>query len=64
MLTETTAQIFSGTYVMAPATSVGTGNYVVFRGLLGAGFTLTATPGASTSTVRRAPVNGLQIVGH
>jgi len=38
----------------------GTGNYVVFRSLTAASFTLTATPGASTPS--RAPVNGIQIV--
>ena len=62
-LTETTAQVFSGTFVMAPATAGGSGNYVVFRGIRGTTFTVTATPGASTSMFMRAPVNGLQIVG-
>jgi hypothetical protein len=38
----------------------GAGNYIVFRNLTTASFTLTATPG--TGTNMRAPVNGLQIV--
>jgi hypothetical protein len=38
----------------------GTGNYIVFRKLTGAAFTLTATPG--TNTPARAPIDGLQIV--
>jgi hypothetical protein len=51
---------FSG-YVLAPAG--GMGNYIVFRGVTGASFTLTATPGTSTPANRqRAPVNGIQIV--
>jgi len=62
-LSETMAQIFSGTFVMAPGTAGGAGNYVVFRGIRGAAFTLTSTPGASTSMFQRSPVNGLQIVG-
>ena len=44
--------------VAAPAG--GAGNYVVFRNLTSASFTLTATPGTGSPT--RAPVNGLQIV--
>jgi hypothetical protein len=46
------------TFTLAPAG--GAGNYIVFRNLTGATFTLTATPGTGTNT--RAPVNGLQIV--
>ena len=42
------------------AANGGTGNYVVFRGVKGPSFTLTATPG--TGAVNRAPVNGIQIV--
>jgi hypothetical protein len=42
------------------ASDGGYGNYVIFRGLGDATFTLTATPG--TGTVTRAPVNGIQIV--
>jgi len=38
----------------------GTGNYIVFRKLTGAAFTLTATPG--TTTPARAPIDGMQIV--
>lgn len=52
-----TATTFKG-YTLAR--NGGTGNYVVFRNLTAASFTLTATPG--TSTPSRAPVNGIQIV--
>jgi hypothetical protein len=45
-----------GGYKLAPAG--GAGNYIVFRKLTDAFFTLTATPG----TGARAPVNGIQIV--
>jgi hypothetical protein len=45
-------------FTLAPAG--GAGNYIVFRNLTAATFTLTATPGTGTQT--RAPVNGLQIV--
>ena len=45
-------------FTLAP--SGGAGNYIVFRNLTAATFTLTATPGTGTNT--RAPVNGLQIV--
>lgn len=45
-------------FTLAPAG--GAGNYVVFRNLTTAAFTLTATPGTGTNL--RAPVNGLQIV--
>ena len=45
-------------FTLAPAG--GAGNYIVFRNLTTATFTLTATPG--TGTNKRAPVNGLQIV--
>jgi len=38
-----------------------TGNYIVLSGIVGSGFTLTATP--TTGAVPRAPVNGIQIVG-
>jgi hypothetical protein len=47
-----------GSFTLAPPG--GAGNYIVFRNLTGATFTLTATPGTGTNT--RAPVNGLQIV--
>ena len=45
-------------FTLAPAG--GAGNYIVFRNLTAATFTLTATPGTGTNV--RAPVNGLQIV--
>jgi hypothetical protein len=45
-------------FTLAPAG--GAGNYIVFRNLTAATFTLTATPGTGSQT--RAPVNGLQIV--
>jgi hypothetical protein len=45
-------------FTLAPAG--GAGNYIVFRNLTAASFTLTATPGTGNAT--RAPVNGLQIV--
>jgi len=48
---------FTG-FVLAPAG--GSGNYVVFRNVIGSAFTLTATPAGGTIT--RAPVNGIQIV--
>jgi len=46
-------------YVVAP--DGGSGNYVVFRGLMGAGFTLQVKPDAG-GTVFRSPINGIQIV--
>jgi hypothetical protein len=49
---------FSGTFTQSSGTS---GNFVKFT-VSGTGFTLTATPGASTGATRRAPVNALQIV--
>ena len=45
-------------FTLAPAG--GAGNYIVFRNLTAASFTLTATPGTGNPT--RAPVNGMQIV--
>jgi hypothetical protein len=45
-------------FTLAP--SGGAGNYVIFRNVTGAAFTLTATPGTGPQT--RAPVNGIQIV--
>jgi hypothetical protein len=45
-------------FALAPAG--GAGNYIVFRNLTAATFTLTATPG--TGSAQRAPVNGVQIV--
>lgn len=56
--TQGPGQNFGGTYVMG---SGGAGNYLLFHGLSGSSFTLTATPGAATK-LPRCPVNGLQIV--
>ena len=50
---------YAGTYTQA--VGGGSGNYVVFRGLNTASFTLSATPGTATGA-RRAPINGVQIV--
>jgi hypothetical protein len=47
-------------YMLAP--NMGAGHYIVFRGVTGASFTLTAAPIAATASRFRAPVNGLQIV--
>jgi len=52
-----TATTFGGFSLVGAS---GAGNYVVFKNLTGASFTLTATPG--TGQTPRAPVNGLQIV--
>jgi hypothetical protein len=54
--TGPTPSTFPG-FMLAPATG-GEGNYVIFRNLTGASFTLTAAPG----TGMNAPVNGIQIV--
>jgi hypothetical protein len=54
--TGPTSATFSG-FTLAPAAG-GEGNYVIFRNLRSASFTLTANPG----TGMHAPVNGLQIV--
>jgi hypothetical protein len=51
------ATTFPG-FMLAPAG--GSGNYVVFRKVIGSTFTLLATP--DTGSAPRAPVNGLQIV--
>lgn len=56
-ISETGPSSFSGFAQASPGVS---GNYLVFRKVVGAGFTLTATPGMGTQT--RAPVNGMQIV--
>lgn len=53
---------FEGAFVQAGSSEVG--NYVVFTNLTGSSFTLNATPGVSTDTTPRAPLNGLQIVAH
>jgi hypothetical protein len=52
-----TSATFTG---FSQARDGGAGNYIVFRKLTGATFTLTATPGTSAPT--RAPVDGMQIV--
>jgi len=57
--TGPTSTTFPG-YTLAP--SMGAGNYVVFKQLSSATFTLTATPGTGSGTQTRAPVNGVQIV--
>ena len=49
---------FSGTFTQANNSA---GNYVLFT-ITATGFTITATPGASTDSVPRAPVNAIQIV--
>jgi hypothetical protein len=48
---------FPGFTLAAPG---GAGNYVIFRNVSGAAFTLTATPVTGTQT--RAPINGIRIV--
>lgn len=55
--TQTHAPIaaFDGTYVLGPQ-----GDYLVFEGVMGDGFTLEATP--TTPALFRAPVNGIEIV--
>ncbi len=50
--------LFSGNFIPA---SNSAGNYVLFNGLSGSGFTLTATPDQSVNGVR-APINAIQIV--
>jgi hypothetical protein len=49
---------FSGTFIQA--VNSGFGNYVVFRSVTGASFTLTVRPVSGTGL--RAPINGIQIV--
>ena len=49
---------FSGTFIEAAGSS---GNYVRFR-INSTAFTVNATPGTSTNTNVRAPINGIQIV--
>jgi hypothetical protein len=49
---------FAAAFTQAAGAS---GNYVKFR-ISGGGFTLTATPGTSTNSTLRAPVNAIQIV--
>jgi hypothetical protein len=40
----------------------GRGNYLKFSGIGATGFTLTATPGSTSDDVKRAAINGIQIV--
>lgn len=58
VVTEPELSAFSGTFI--EAVNGGFGNYVVFRGITGASFTLTVRPVSGTGL--RAPINGLQIV--
>jgi hypothetical protein len=60
-LTDNINSNFSGTFTQADNSS---GNYVRFSGITpgSGGFTLTATPGQSSNSVVRAPVNAIQIV--
>jgi hypothetical protein len=52
---------FAGTFLLANNSA---GNYTVISGVTGSSFTLTATPGAADDNVKRAPINGIQIVAH
>jgi len=56
--TDAAGANFNGTFTLA---NNATGNYVKFTLPFTTGFTITATPGASTGA-RRAPLNGLQLV--
>ena len=60
-LTDAANANFNATFTQA---NNSTGNYVKFSNITpsGGGFTLTATPGASSNGTKRAPVNGIQIV--
>jgi hypothetical protein len=58
VVTQPPLSEFSGAFVRA--TDGGLGNYVVFRGITGAVFTLRVAPVSGTGL--RAPINGLQIV--
>jgi hypothetical protein len=51
---------FSGTFTQANNSA---GNYVLFT-INAKGFTITATPGASTDQYPRAPLNAIQIVAN
>jgi hypothetical protein len=57
-LTDAANTNFSGTFSQANNSA---GNYVLFS-ITATGFTITATPGASTDAYPRAPVNAIQIV--
>ncbi|BDI33298.1 hypothetical protein CCAX7_53490 [Capsulimonas corticalis] len=52
---------FSGAFTQASSSA---GNYARFSALSGSSFTLSATPVSSTDAYLRAPINGIQIVGH
>ena len=56
-LTDVANTNFSGTFTQANNSS---GNYVMFT-ITATGFTITATPGASTDSYPRAPLNAIQI---
>ncbi|MDB6009760.1 MAG: hypothetical protein JWL65_2010 [Gammaproteobacteria bacterium] len=59
-LTDAASANFSGTFTQANNSN---GNYVMFTITAAAtGFTITATPGASTDAFSRAPLNAIQIV--
>ena len=60
-LTDAPNTNFNGTFTQANNSS---GNYVQFSGIsvTASGFTLTATPGATSNSNPRAPVNGIQII--
>src|SRR3984893_5850889 len=59
-LTDAANTNFSGTFVQANNSN---GNYVKFT-INATSFTLTAIPGTASDGVRRAPVNGIQIIPH
>jgi len=59
-LTDAANTNFGGTFTQGNNSS---GNYVKFT-ITATGFTITATPGATTDIYPRAPVNGIQIVPH
>jgi hypothetical protein len=60
-LTDAANANFNGTFTQANNSN---GNYVRFSSIQigSSGFTVTATPGASSTSTRRAPVNAIQIV--
>ncbi len=58
-LTDAAGVDFSGTFTQANNSA---GNYVIFTIPNVSGFTISATPGASTDAYPRAPINGIQIV--
>jgi hypothetical protein len=57
-LTDAANTNFSGTFTQANNSA---GNYVLFT-ITATGFTITATPGASTDSDPRAPLNSIQII--